>query len=59
MKFCKNCYREFNEREDDALNPIDELGKIFLEATGDTNVTDYCPECREELGLVNLVGFEK
>ncbi len=59
MKFCKNCYREFNEREDDALNPIDELGKIFLEATGEMNVMDYCSECREELGLVNIAGFEK
>ncbi|HOD62181.1 MAG TPA: hypothetical protein PKG96_08805 [Bacilli bacterium] len=57
MKICKNCYREFDEREEDPLNPIDELGKIFLEVTGETNVMDYCPECREELGLVNVAGF--
>ena len=58
MKICKNCYREFNEREDDALSPINELVKIFLESMRETCITDYCPECREELGLVNIAGFE-
>ena len=59
MKICKNCCREFDDREDDGHNPMLELAMIFLEATGEVNVTDYCPEFREELGLLNLAGFGK
>jgi len=57
MKICKNCSREFNEKEDDSHNPMVELGKIFLEHTGKVDVNDYCPECREELGMLNVVGL--
>ena len=58
MKICKNCSREFSEREDDSHSPMVELGKIFLEHTTNTDATDYCPECREELGMLNVAGFE-
>jgi hypothetical protein len=58
MKICKNCFREFDEREDDNHSPTMELGKIFLEHKAETDVIDYCPECREELGMLNLAGFE-
>lgn len=58
MKLCKNCFREFDEQEDDiSPNPMKELGEIFLEHTGEVNPADYCPECREELGLLNIAGF--
>jgi hypothetical protein len=57
MKICKNCFREFNEREDDSHNPMAKPGKFFLEHTGEINVNDYCPEYREELGMLNLAGF--
>ncbi len=59
MKICKNCIREFNEREDDIHNPMVKLGMIFLEHTAEANVTDYCQECREELGILNVIGFKK
>lgn len=35
-----------------------ELGKIFLEHTAGDNPADYCPECREEPGMMNIAGFE-
>jgi len=38
---------------------MSELGKIFLDHTSGDNPADYCPECREELGMMNIVGFEK
>lgn len=59
MKICKNCFLEFDEQEDVNSNPISELGKIFLEYTNGDNPVDYCPECREELGMMNMVGFQK
>jgi hypothetical protein len=58
MKVCKNCFREFDEQEDDGHNPMVELGKIFLEHTTEVNPADYCLECREELGMLNVAGFE-
>ena len=57
MKICKNCFREFDEQEDDILNLVKEVGEIFLEHTGEMKPADYCPECREELGLLNIIGF--
>lgn len=58
MKICKNCFREFDGQEEDFRNPITELGEIFLEHTSGINPADYCPECREELGLLNIAGFK-
>ena len=54
MKVCKNCSQDFNEIENDSQNPMVELGKIFLKHVGEVNVNDYCPECREELGMLNV-----
>jgi hypothetical protein len=58
MKICKNCFREFDEREDNNHNPMVELGNIFIEHTTEVNPVDYCPECREELGILNVAGFD-
>lgn len=57
MKICKNCFREFDEQED-FRNPIVELGEIFLGHEVEINPADYCPECRTELGLLNIAGFD-
>ena len=56
MKICKNCFREFDEQADDSHDPMSELGKIFFEHTTGDNPTDYCPECRQELGMMTLAG---
>lgn len=58
MKICKNCFREFDEQEDYNSNPMVELGKIFVEHTTEVNPGDYCPECREELGMMNVAGLD-
>jgi hypothetical protein len=57
MKICKNCFREFDEREDDICNPMAELGKIFLEHITEINPADYCPECRQKMGMLNVAGL--
>lgn len=59
MKICKNCFQEFDEREDNNHNPMVELGNIFIEHTTEVNPADYCHECREEQGMINVVGFER
>jgi hypothetical protein len=57
MKICKNCFQEFNEEYDESHNPMAELGKIFLKNITEINPTDYCPRCREELGMLNVAGL--
>jgi len=57
MKTCKNCFREFDE--DDVLNvsPATELTDISLRDTGVEDINYLCPRCREELGVMDLLGF--
>lgn len=57
MRICKNCFREFDEQEDEIRNPMVQLGEIFLEHATVINPADYCPECREEFGVSNVAGF--
>ena len=57
MKLCKRCFREFDEDENLDYSPARELADIFISDTGDIEAEDICPECREELGIMNLMGF--
>ena len=56
MKTCKRCFREFEE-EDQHTSPAEELGDIFLQDIGTEDINDLCPQCREEFGVVNMLGF--
>ena len=55
-KICDQCCREYYD-EDDPLSPADELGRIFLETMQERDTVSLCPECREKLGIVFLLGF--
>jgi hypothetical protein len=57
MKLCKKCLREFNENDNTEDSPAKELGDIFISGMGDVDIEDICPGCREELGVMNLMGF--
>ena len=55
MPRCRNCGKKFDE-DDGAQNPVAALGELFLESTGE-EPRDLCPACREDLGLISLLGF--
>ena len=59
MKTCKKCFRGFDESEVDVLgvSPATELADIFLQDIGVEDINDLCPECREELGAMDMLGF--
>jgi len=59
MKLCKRCFREFDENEIAEYSPARELGDIFISAVGDEDIEDLCPECRERLGIMNIMGFRR
>ena len=58
MRNCKRCFREFDDNEGLAYSPAKGLGDIFISDIGDVNVVDLCPDCREALGIMNLMGFK-
>ena len=55
-KICSKCFREFTE-DDDIPTPVDVLGQIFIDAMEDQDAGNICPKCREDLGILNLLGF--
>ena len=57
MKLCKKCFKEFDGHDNIEDSPARERGDIFLSETGYVDIEDICPECREELGIINLIGF--
>jgi len=56
MKPCKRCFREFEVDVVD-VNPATELADIFLRDIGVEDINDLCPQCREKLGVMDLLGF--
>ena len=56
FKLCKRCFREFKE-EDITISPAKELADIMIQDIGVEDINDLCPQCREELGVVNMLGF--
>ena len=59
MKICKICFREFEESEVDVVDvrPATELADIRFRDIGVEDINDLCPQCREELGVMDLLGF--
>ena len=57
MKTCKLCFREFDEETVLHGSPPAELADVFLEGMEMEEINDLCPECREESGVINLLGF--
>ena len=57
MKTCKLCFREFDEEEGLDISPAMELADIMLRDIGIEDINVLCPECREEFGVMNLLGF--
>lgn len=56
MKVCVRCNREFQDGHFYS-NPFIEIGEIYLECTGTVRIDEICPECREELCVLSLLGF--
>ncbi len=57
-KICERCFREYFE-EDGPATPAEKLGRIFLGAVQDQDAGNVCPECRKDLGILTLLGFDQ
>jgi hypothetical protein len=56
LKTCKRCLSNFQD-DDSFDNPAENLGKLYLDAIGTISADDLCPECREDLGVANILGL--
>ena len=57
-KICKRCFREFEEEENMDINPAEKFANLMLRDMGvEEDIRDLCPQCREELGIMNILGF--
>ncbi len=57
MKQCQRCHKEFDEDESVDYSPARALGDIFISDISKDDILELCPECREELGVMNTMGF--
>lgn len=57
MPRCRKCGERFDE-EEGAMSPAEALGEIFLESAGESP-RGLCPDCREEIGVLVLLGFDE
>jgi len=56
MKTCSKCGESF-QKGDEEHNPATDLGEMFFEHTGDDDAEDVCHKCKEEMGIINLLGI--
>jgi len=57
MKTCRRCLREFDAHVPADYSPAQEIGELFLDAADPEGGNELCPDCREEMGMLNLLGF--
>jgi hypothetical protein len=56
MTICQRCLKEY-EAIDTQKSPMEELGQIFLRSVSSDYADRLCPDCKKELGILNLLGF--
>ena len=59
MKICKRCFQKFDEDDNSHDSPVVELTDIFINRDSNENLNELCMQCREELGVLNLMGFKQ
>lgn len=57
MKICRVCHREFDEEAIQDYSPAEELADILLPSLGIESIDNICPDCREEVGILGLLGL--
>jgi hypothetical protein len=57
VKICENCFGAYID-EGEPETPAHRLGQLFFDTLEDRGARpNICPKCREELGILSLLGF--
>jgi hypothetical protein len=59
MKICASCGQRYEERSSPSESYPADLSEMFPEAAGQDWEGDLCSTCLEELGMMNLMGFDE
>ena len=57
MKTCSSCGRPIEEAEFNPDNPAEILGDLFRESVSPADDSALCPTCKEDLGILSIMGF--
>lgn len=57
MKICKLCQKVFEDDLAREENPAEAIGTLFLENGTEVEANEICPECKEDTGILMLLGF--
>jgi hypothetical protein len=57
MKICSKCGRQIEDNDLEPGNPAEILGDLFHEVVSQVDDTDICQACKEELGMLSMLGF--
>jgi hypothetical protein len=58
MKICDRCHRVFNVTDSSfTVTPPKKLGEIYFGSIDRDQRSFICEECKRELGILNLLGF--
>ncbi len=55
MKLCSNCGQSI--QEDNSKNPAEILGDLVEQSVNEVDDSCLCQACKEELGMLSLMGF--
>jgi len=57
MELCRICGHPFEEDNGNPKSPIEILGDLFHKSTNAVDHTVLCPACKEERGMLSLMGL--
>ncbi|MEN6359629.1 MAG: hypothetical protein ABFD59_06200 [Smithella sp.] len=57
MNICKLCQKVFENDSARDENPAEAIGNLFLENGIEVEANEICPECKEDAGILMLLGF--
>jgi hypothetical protein len=59
MKICKLCQKVFEDDLAREENPAEVIGNLFLENGNEAEASEICSDCKEDAGILTLLGFDQ
>jgi hypothetical protein len=58
MKICKYCGLPFDDDKIQETNPVQKIGELFYNSRNLMDGEEICLQCKEKLGILNILGFD-
>lgn len=57
MKICSYCGLPFEDNEIQETNLVQNMGELFYSSGNQIDSEEICLQCKEKLGILNILGF--